>query len=424
MNTQRAAFRLAGIGLAVLLAGYAWQRDEPLDPEVESWLAQQPPTAAESLAFLYVLGLDAPADRDPEDYGRIRRDDYTRWCATTPSGADGYRSPALPVLPLPKSPVICFGEEQDDCFEHAIADPAGADTLVRANPVLLDRYRRVLAMDAYRTNIEPSLNEPMLPLKALVIGQQIFHLDLLGRARAGQGVPVHRELNTELELLRAWLVRSDAFMLKIAAVSLVNRNLELQARLFRRGWIPPPEVPAPLTEAERSFEQPMRRRVRELEVFYRSELPPGSVSTMGRFAWRFVFKPNMTLNAEFPVYLQVAELSRLPPAAFAVEVAVRPPVMPMPTGARNSYGDLLLTVAGMDYRLYASRIQDLDAKMKLLNVLPEFPADPAAVTTAIAASSIDNPYYPGQAPGIDATGWVCFDGPFEDRRHRRCLPLR
>lgn len=51
--------------LALLVAGSAWLRDEPLGAQVLDWQRQVQAATGESRAYLYLSGIDAPFDEQP-----------------------------------------------------------------------------------------------------------------------------------------------------------------------------------------------------------------------------------------------------------------------------------------------------------------------------------------------------------------------
>ncbi|KIV65688.1 hypothetical protein SZ55_3826 [Pseudomonas sp. FeS53a] len=422
---KRAVIGLLGSAVlvgALVTGGALLLRDDPLRPEVADWLRDARHEGADSAAFLYLMGMDAPADQTPEAYGRERLDIYERWYAQH-GLADDAQLPDLPGLELSEIPQLCdLG--QDGCWESLVAREGELDAWVRDHGLLIGRYNHLLTLDDYQTLTTEGASEPLPKLSPLNRAQQMFGLQIMQRARSGEGEEARRLLAEELVSLRRLLARTDQLVVKVMTSKLIDRNLELQARLYRQGWMPVPQQPAPLNEAERALVKPLQRELLYIATLFQS-LPGGKeVPLKERIGMALLVRPNMSLNATFPPFRQVAELSRLEPKDFAREVKAQPRLLPKPTGWRNWMGDRLVGIAGPDFRAYAGRIQDLDAKLRLLALLDDLPAEPSGWAAALAASPVDNPYYPGQPARLEGGNRVCFAGPLEPRPNARCLPLR
>lgn len=422
---KRAVIGLLGSAVlvgALVTGGALLLRDDPLRPEVADWLRDARHEGADSAAFLYLMGMDAPADQAPEAYGRERLDIYERWYAQH-GATDDFRLPGRPALELPEIPQLCALEEKG-CWASLVARDGELDTWVQRHAVLVDRYHHLLALDDYRTLTSGGASEPLPRLSYLIRAQQMAGLQLMQRARRGEGDEARRLLAEELAGLRRLLVQADTLIVKVMASAMINHNLELQARLYRQGWMPMPELPAPLSEAERSLVPPLQREFLVIATLFQNIRQDRSPQLKERVAMALLVRPNISVNAAFPPFRQVAELSRLEPKDFARVVKAQPLVVPQPTGWRNWMGDRLVAIAGPDYRTYAGRIQDLDAKLRLLALLDDLPAEPSGWAAALAASPVDNPYYPGQPARLEGGNRVCFAGPLEPRLNARCLPLR
>ncbi|MDG9784029.1 hypothetical protein QMA71_09565 [Pseudomonas otitidis] len=422
---KRAVIGLLGSAVlvgALVTGGALLLRDDPLRPEVADWLRDARHEGADSAAFLYLMGMDAPADQAPEAYGRERLDAYQRWRARH-SAVDEYSPPQLPTLDLPTDPLLC-SIEQNGCWANQLAHPVELEAQVRSHILLAARYSELLALDDYQTLTTAGAAEPWPSMAYLDHAQRVFGAQVLLQARQGSGEEARERLAQELVVLRRLLARADQLLAKVMAGKLIDRNLELQARLYRQGWMPAPQQPAPLNEAERALVKPLQRELLYIATLFQS-LPGGEGAPLKeRIGMALLMRPNMSLNATFPPFRQVAELSRLEPKDFAREVKAQPRLLPKPTGWRNWMGDRLVGTAGPDYRAYAGRIQDLDAKLRLLALLDDLPAEPSGWAAALAASPVDNPYYPGQPARLEGGNRVCFAGPLEPKPNARCLPLR
>ncbi|MDH1263784.1 hypothetical protein [Pseudomonas sp. GD03944] len=410
---------VAGL-LVLVVAGSAWVRDEPLSAEVQHWQQQVQAATGESHAYLYLSGLDAPFDQQPEALGAARLQDYEHWFAGRGVTDADYTAPTIDRLPVPEGPLFCQ-IETPGCFEKLLAQASQLADINVAQSALRERYMHFLDLDDYRTLTSVSIAEPVPRLTYMYKGQQLFDLFVLQLAHDGQGNLARAGLHWELSQLREQLIRADNLVLKMLLGVLVNRNLEWQVRLYRNGLIPPPVMPPPFSEEERSLLKPMQREFFGIAQMY-AQLQDSVSGTeyLNLLLW---FRPQMTINASLAPYAQAAALSRLEPQAFAAALDEAVATPPAVGGLRNRAGNILLAVAGPDMRLYAGRLQDLEAKRRLLAVLVQLPQGALDEQRLARLPEARNPYYPTRSAKHDGQGQLCFDGPQEAAFNGRCMPL-
>lgn len=408
------------LALALLVGGSAWLRDEPPGAQVQDWQQQVQAATGESRAYLFLNGIDAPFDEQPEALGKARLQHYERWYAGRGVTDSDYSGPTVASLSLPEGRLFCRIEALG-CFDSLLAQ---ADLGSRIAPdwfALQRRYWDFLNMDDYRTLTSVSVAEPVPRLTYVYAGQQVLNLLMLQMARDGQGDVAQGGLREELRLLRQQLARADNLVLKMLLGVLVNRNLEWQVRLYRQGLIPRPSVPKPFSADERSLLKPMQREFYGIAQMY-AQLPD-SVSGREYLGLQLFFRPQMTINASLAPYARAVQLSQLEPEAFAAAMQ-EPALGPASVGGiRNRAGNILLAVAGPDMRRYAGRLHDLEAKRRLLAVVVSLPPGPFDAEQLANMPDARNPYHPTQLAEPDGRGQLCFDGPHEAGFNGRCMPL-
>ena len=408
------------LALALLVGGSAWLRDEPPGAQVQDWQQQVQAATGESRAYLFLNGIDAPFDEQPEALGKARLQHYERWYAGRGVTDSDYSGPTVASLSLPEGRLFCRIEALG-CFDSLLAQ---ADLGSRIAPdwfALQRRYWDFLNMDDYRTLTSVSVAEPVPRLTYVYAGQQVLNLLMLQMARDGQGDVAQGGLREELRLLRQQLARADNLVLKMLLGVLVNRNLEWQVRLYRQGLIPRPSVPKPFSADERSLLKPMQREFYGIAQMY-AQLPD-SVSGREYLGLQLFFRPQMTINASLAPYARAVQLSQLELEAFAAAMQ-EPALGPASVGGiRNRAGNILLAVAGPDMRRYAGRLHDLEAKRRLLAVVVSLPPGPFDAEQLANMPDARNPYHPTQLAEPDGRGQLCFDGPHEAGFNGRCMPL-
>ena len=408
------------LALALLVGGSAWLRDEPPGAQVQDWQQQVQAATGESRAYLFLNGIDAPFDEQPEALGKARLQHYERWYAGRGVTDSDYSGPTVASLSLPEGQLFCRIEALG-CFDSLLAQ---ADLGSRIAPdwfALQRRYWDFLNMDDYRTLTSVSVAEPVPRLTYVYAGQRVHDLLMLQMARDGQSDVAQGGLREELRLLRQQLARADNLVLKMLLGVLVNRNLEWQVRLYRQGLIPRPSVPKPFSVDERSLLKPMQREFYGIAQMY-AQLPD-SVSGREYLGLQLFFRPQMTINASLAPYARAVQLSQLEPEAFAAAMQEPAPGPTSVGGIRNRAGNILLAIAGPNMRLYAGRLHDLEAKRRLLAVVVSLPPGPFDAEQLANMPDARNPYHPTQLAEPDGRGQLCFDGPHEAGFNGRCMPL-
>jgi len=139
-------------------------------------------------------------------------------------------------------------------------------------------------------------------------------------------------------------------------------------------------------------------------------------------AWvsRILFKPNMTLNATFPVLRKVGQDSLLTSKEFALKIENNEPVEIRKSMIRNYTGTILGKVGIANFNPYIARVFALDAKIHLFNKT----ANQTKLPTTL--SHISNPFYDDKlAYYSEDRKAICFDVPLlEKRKDYRCLRVR
>lgn len=227
-------------------------------------------------------------------------------------------------------------------------------------------------------------------------------------------------LTLELENLRMQLANADNLIQKMIWAKLIATNLQWQAVLSRHfdAQLKPVK---PLTLAERSLRRAIKGEFGMIaDTLQRTALAPSDKPVYG-LAVAALFKRNRTINALAPRYTYVSEVSELSPKAFAKAVAGPQAPLITETGWLNIAGNAFLRIKPPSYLLYASRLQDLDSRIALLNRVADLPKSP--IQTDIDHLAISNPYQAGEGPQLQKDGRVCFDGPLADELGVRCLRL-
>ena len=424
------------IFFALLAGGTAYvsgwgQTDEELSGSSRKWLNLSE-TGTPNEAFLFLFGIAAPENEAPIRWGKMRLAQYHALLAqgTEPGrNLTGSEQPADPehkdtsegLLPgqrtakeieLPQGGYFCSRREPD-CITRLLAITADdMKQLGEENRVLRERVQQFLMFDSYRTTALPDIQEPFDYLFYLSAGLRLELLGAIALYNTDQPGPAVHALLDLLARTRKHLKLQDTFLGRAVVASNMADTLDILALISSRS------DPEGLTIDQLTVEERDVRRIaaREFRGHYRllrkMDRNPGFFAEdepVPGWYVRLLFKPNMTANAMAPVYDRLAELSLMEHAAFAE--AIKVPLKPETTPWISNYaGNILLNTGSEDLRKYVGLLLDLNLKIYLFN---HRGADPA---------SLSNPYYPGQPPKRTAQT-ICMDGPYEDPRQIRCIPV-
>lgn len=404
--------------LAALAVTAALQIDDDLNPDAKK-LIEQAAAPAQSEAYFYLMGLDAPADKDPLEAGKVR---FEALRAREQTNSDNAPEPGnRPQLPLPAGEVFC-GYREDGCLEKIFSSPALDDAL-DTNIVLLQRYQHFLPMSGFRMLTQPTVEEVYPSYQHLVKGNRLVMLRAIRDARNGEPKLAIDSLSDNLSALRSHLQQADSLIGKMVYATLISETIDVLSVLSRAASETVPPI-KPMAVSERSLHSALAREFamianglarldRNPEIWNKGGGVPGWVV-------RLLFKPNMSINAIFPIFHDTVALSAAQPQEFAHQIPHRRPFEPKPAHIRNYMGTVLNKVAIPGLETYAGRLFDIDVKIALFNQTIDQGTDTPA------QQQLTNPYY-GQAeetfPAADGKR-ICMKGPLEDKANHRCLLLR
>ncbi|MEK1905012.1 MAG: hypothetical protein AAAB13_04470 [Pseudomonas sp.] len=406
---------LGSFALLSVTAGL-WLCDEPLDPQAQAWLDEVAAPKAESLAYYQLQGLDAPAGSDPQVVGRER--------LLALASADRTPPPALAStsLPLPERDELCSLNEKD-CLQRLQRGEIKT-ALLTQHAELLRRYRQLLQLQDYRSFGQVDWPDVTRPLSALQRGNLLLGLQAFTLAHTGQGGEALELLQQDLRQLRGWLAAADSLVLKMLLTQMLADDLQTISGLHQIGLLPQPEAQPLLSAQERSMRLPVLREFSLISIglLKLTDEPAVSGKLGGKLAMRVLYRPQMSVNSQMPVFRQLVTESELNAATFR-QALEQPMAARVARRWRNPVGTVLGDVAVPDYRKYVARLHDLDARLRLFNLLRGLPADFQPSTRSLGAlTEADNPYQAGDPPYWDsAEHSICYQGPLPDDRQLRCL---
>lgn len=408
--------------LVMVLGVALLQIDDPLDPDAEALVALTLPTA-ESEAYLYLLGLDAPAHESPMDIGRtllasIR--EMERQIADSPLMEHEVTFPGYDRLPRLDGDLACQWHHAD-CPAQVMAAAQSHAVWSAEQEMLFQRYQTFLALEDYQNQSLALVSEHLPPFGHLISGQRLTTLKALQLANAGNPDKAITLLADNLQKIRHQQQRADDLVGKMVLLAALSESLDtLSLLLANHGYDLAPPLPT-FSAAERDFTRPMAREfAMGYYMFASMDRHPQFFSTseevMEAPGWlvRAVFKPNMSINGSLGWYQQVIALSQLSPQAFANHMQNFDPVMPPSHWLRNSTGSILLSIARARLHDYVAAGFEVHGKIDLLQQLIALSGMPETLQqlTSPFSTSEDAVYWSNdqqrlclQIPGTTAERW-------------------
>lgn len=410
---------IAIIALIAAAVGYMFY-DEPLEPEAQAWLdAVSQQREGESVAHELLLGLDAGPQADPRELGRQRLAAYAEaGPLTEPAAETGERLPRLPAE------VLC-GADGAEFFAWFRQNPASAQALLDEHRLRLQRYREVLALGDFRSQAMSGPAEPLPAYFVAVEGNRLQGLEALLLALQGNAAVARQLLEDDIRQLRGQLAQADNLIGKMIWINLLSADLDLLARLRAEGLVAILQPLPQLSLAERDMQKPLQREFANKSLgFSMLESQARMQDNYPALQLALFFKPRQSINLVFAQDRPLLELAQRDAATFAEQVAQGPLWKPLRIWQRpnNPMGVILANVSSPDMRPYLARVHDLDAQLRLFNLLARLPAGQSPDQAWLSAQyDAQNPYLPGRLPNWSAqTGRLCYVGPLGEAS-RRCI---
>lgn len=403
--------------LAFLIIGILLlQIDDDLNQEIPPLLTKVNATH-ENNAYLYLMGIDAPADSNPITFGKQKLVNQNH---------------SLPKLALPKEEYLTHSQIET-FLPTAFKSTTIANTL-KENGILLNRYKTFIAMRGFQTSSFPSIDEPYPSYSYLVKGHKLFILKVIHTSKTVGLAESITLLKNHLTHLRLQLKHADTLIGKLIYTALISDSIDVLSILAHQSNEPINIHINPLTVEERSFELPMQRELAFFSNLMTSlDKNPAIFNLDDPFAkeeadqsfqqpaWavRLFFKPNMSVNQQYQYYDDIIDLSGLTLVAFTKTVQDNSDQQASifnQFSLRNFTGNVLNNISAPEFKRYVAKVFDLNCKIAIFNQ-KLYSSEP------ISINQIDNPYFDkaGTAYYTQDKKSVCLTGPIETNSNTRCL---
>jgi len=440
-----ATIAIVAVPIALYLFALAvnW-RDQPPNPEALELTAAVPPEPIpdSANAYVYLLGFAVPRVGDPALVGATRAEWIRALAADTEidRASDPYpgSAPDYQQIPEPLAAVLTPCSTPDTRCVAAF-DAAAAtvrDPLDEQRP-LIERYRTLLGLSAWREIATGDLRGPLAPYSEVGYARRLFLLDTWLLAAAGDANEVRARLEADLKFWRMVLAESDSLFGKSVAASYVGQHFTWGNLILRQ--LPPerradgvPEMwRKTLTHTERSMHRAFANEWRVVDSSIRFMKGHGLAiplptrvkdtrSAFNRVATQLelaLLQPQATANRYAAVFAKLEKLLNVPYPELGAALAHAPDLDEPPTGVfavtYNLLGNALATPDPSALADYGARIADLEGARRAAVLAVDLRAlkIPGALAgVMIPLAAVRDPYTGGPFAWTAEPATVSFTG--------------
>ena len=376
---------LLGLGVAayVVVVAINWRDRAPSEAAIR-WSAvhrDRPALADKDNAFIYVLGLTAPAP----DYRETRHPAIKEFVAECRS--------ARPA-----------------CDDPFAADDALLEQWLASERWLLERYQTLVALPGWKETVPYDLSLSVQGYGLVMDGQWLSMVNARKLARNGDTLALKKLLADDLRFWRNVLASSDLLISKMIGVAAVHRHFKWGNLVMRElahgdaALVLPAAWEMPISDSERSLRRPMIGEwIFAAEHLRQEEL----LSTNGFVAalMRPLYQPQDSLNEIAAYYSQVADLLDAPFMGYRTALdharAAHEKRQQRAWDAwesRSPYnfvGNTAILLGSAEFTPYAARVNDIEGirRAALTAIrLRERNTATSEIAAALKTASLRNPY--------------------------------
>ncbi|MDH5784716.1 MAG: hypothetical protein OEZ16_03805 [Chromatiales bacterium] len=385
--------------------------DEELSAGAKEWLKPEPITVPKDQNSYYLLwGLDAPVGVDMREYGEAR---VARIGEVEASGA-GAASDYMPAgykesdLIKTKGVMELCSPINELCLERYQRD--GMKVLQEGvNPLLLDRYRQLIAQPHYQRVSPHGLYTPIVPLGVLRASHRLHLMALVSRYQQGNRAETLEQLAQLMRFNRMLITKSDILIDRMIALTLLGDTLHTYSQLLE-SELPSDKLRKEIDEIselnpdETSFESVLRGELRFMANSLDTALK-GDDSDFAEMVARgsLPINHNRIINRAYQNHRRVSAMVSSPPSEILQKSAeIRAEVMVDHWGyLRDPLTSFLIDIGSADLSQYILKHKDLNALIRLLKLKAQIKKEGVSkenIDAFIASSPYASAYPDEMAP--------------------------
>ena len=376
-----------GISLGVLLALFIGINafDETLDPGAAAIINAQTKIKPEENAYLFLVGLRAPPDRAPGEFGQecITRlvnisKSHKETVALFSSGKTGCTD-EKPWLAWQDVSAISCERQKESCFSHYQKKNIAIKQVAESNKLLLQRYEQLLAMEQYDGASYLNMLTNSLTIHDAI--SELFSAVSTIKLQERDAEAFIQRTASAAKFHRMVLRGNGDFVSKLIALHNIQRAASLASAAIRENpmlaHIYQPvllTISQPLTDAERSLESVMVAELRQLASTLSLDKYADEASFFDKLLAPFSYKYNATLNRFYRDLPGWRDFSQLPTEQYltAEKASLARLEEPWHDGfvhvVYNPAGKILLGLSSPTYAKYPRRIIDVEGWLRLVSL--------------------------------------------------------
>lgn len=416
------------IVLALILFAIWLRQDDPLTPEAQAWQQwHEEHYGQPGEAYLWLLGLDAPAGEDPRQAG-------ARWLELAREEYEQSDEPVSMMLSSPPAPWQDQRQARPDstrlealqsCRDLVEPPCDEMEDVLAEHGELLSRFLDWPVLSQSLTIALPD-NGVTPTFSVLTKAVRLERLYQLRQLLQGEDDAARERIEAANQKLRSYLAGAPSLINLMVAIMLLADQVDWLLALERDGLIdlqPDDPLLAELDGVGQALEASLRYEFGSIYRFNQefNNYVWAEAGWVELLAHRWFFKPGMATNQSAELHQWLAELDE--PGDLSDLGRGNEPIWRGRFQLRNmlGYGSYNMVPSAEPYLNYVGRVHDLSARLALARAyLSEPQLDDAALRRMVRA----NPYRRGYGVELDEQrSRLCFDGPFEDSRQFRCLDV-
>ena len=371
----------AGITLGTLLVLFIAINafDETLDPGAAAILNAQPKVKAEENAYFYLVGLYAPPESEPVEFGRacVARlidisKSHEKTMALYASGNTGCTDQEIWQAGPDISAIACH-RQQASCFSHYLKQGAAIKQLAGKYKALLQRYERMLAMTQFDEGHYASSLTIALTLDSSA--RELYSAISVSKLREGNPAEFVRRTVAAARYDRMVMRGESSFSSKMIASYYVNNAANMVSNALREYPTLAEEFPAallnislPFTAEERSLVSTKQTDLRISAAIFAQTAAGEQPFSLEDAFFTLMYQPNATLNHQYRALSGWEALAQMPTERYLSEGRVALKRLTSPDYLRmiyNPMGKYLSYLSSDTYSKFVSRFIDADGLLRL-----------------------------------------------------------
>ncbi len=422
--------KIAIVALTVLAGGvFVWSMDDSPDPRLKE-IRDSVDWRNPSDSYLFLLGFEAPIDRDPMTEGREVLREIREYELSLSSQISQGANAVEPSFFESDRPSIESDQMGFSCYDGTIICALKYDKAdfsadqIDLHRVVKQRFLRFVEFEIHRSGTRPHYLEPIPVYSTLMLGKRLAIASAFEDVRKGRAQQAAEYLRRVLRQEREYMRQADTLIGKMIAMALVRDTLDALAVIANSGFhhfvVETRELSLDEISLSSSLDRELLFVVSSIESIDLDEGMAFSEVSIWGGEWlsRLGFKRNISISNQIDRFQQLKSMTQKTAFQFAEDSDTNAVSVTL-SWFRNPVGSILFEVSSVGLDRYFVRGYDLQAKVRLLNSV----SVSGSTSSALHPEPI-NPFTKlAEKPKLNqAKTMMCLGGPFaEYNDNHRCI---